>query len=141
MHRDHEPAVRTLVYILNDSMISGARYHRVATYSVINPASFPAAFVDRVLRAKPKSQTLRSQLAFRRRLAGFRSRCTMSAECIVLRARRVWYTKYYTTSQYEGSNYCSASAETHLAMVIGELLRPDNSVKIRLHQLLDNWRV
>ncbi len=90
-------ARRTLVYILNDSMISGARYHRVATYSVMRPASFPLGFVERVLRARPKSQTLRSQLAFRRRLAGFRSRCTRSALCIVLSARRTWYTKYCTS--------------------------------------------
>ena len=83
-------AVRTLVYILNDSMISGARYHRVATYSVMRPTSFPPGFVERVLRASPKSQTLRSQFALSRRFAGLRSRWTMSAECIVFRARRVW---------------------------------------------------
>lgn len=69
----------TLVYILKDSMISGARYHRVATYSVMTPTSFPAGTLVWMLRAKPKSQTLRSQLALRRRLAGLRSRWTMSA--------------------------------------------------------------
>lgn len=84
------------MYILNDSMISGARYHRVATYSVMKPASLPSGFVERVLRASPKSATLRSQLAFRSRFAGFRSRWTMSALCIVLSARSVWYTKYCT---------------------------------------------
>lgn len=80
---------RTFVYILKESMISGARYHRVATYSVMSPASLPPGLVERVLRARPKSQTLRSQLAFRRRFAGLRSRWTMSALCIVLSARRV----------------------------------------------------
>ena len=84
----------TLVYILKDNMISGARYHRVATYSVIKPASLPPGFVERVLRARPKSHTFKSQLAFRSRFAGFRSRWTMSAECIVFSARSVWYTKY-----------------------------------------------
>lgn len=78
----------TLVYILKDNMISGARYHRVATYSVMSPTSFPPGLAERVLRASPKSQTLRSQFAFSRRLAGFKSRCTISAECIVLSARR-----------------------------------------------------
>lgn len=65
---------RTLVYILKESMISGARYQRVATYSVMTPASLPAALVERVLRASPKSHTLRSQFAFRSKFAGFRSR-------------------------------------------------------------------
>ena len=83
------PKTHTLVYILNDSMISGARYHRVATYSVMKPASLPSGFVERVLRASPKSATLRSQFAFSSRLAGFRSRWTMSALCIVLSARSV----------------------------------------------------
>jgi hypothetical protein len=78
------------VYILNDSMISGARYHRVATYSVIKPASLPPVGLVLTLLARPKSQTFRSQLALRRRLAGLRSRWTMSALWIDLRARRVW---------------------------------------------------
>lgn len=81
---------RTLVYCLNVSIISGARYHRVATYSVMNPVSVPdgsAVFTD---RANPKSQTLRSQLAFNRRFDGLRSRCMTSAECSALSARNVW---------------------------------------------------
>ena len=93
------PGARTFVYILNDSIISGARYHLVATYSVIIPTSFPpsepAAFT---LLARPKSHTFRSQLAFTRRLAGFRSLCTMPALWMDLRARTVWYTKYYRTT-------------------------------------------
>src|SRR5271156_5363398 len=76
-----------LVYSLNVSMISGARYHRVATYSVMKPelSSWEAAE-----RARPKSQTFKSQLAFKRRLDGLRSRWRTSAECVALRAGRVW---------------------------------------------------
>src|SRR5580658_3023925 len=84
-------STRTLVYILNDSMISGARYHLVATYSVIIPALPPLCAPDAfTILARPKSHTFRSQLAFTRRLAGFRSRWTMPALWMDLRARRVW---------------------------------------------------
>jgi hypothetical protein len=65
---------QTFVYILNDNMISGARYHLVATYSVISPASLPFGEAFFTLLASPKSQTLRSQLALSKRLAGLRSR-------------------------------------------------------------------
>lgn len=68
-------------------MISGARYHRVATYSVMNPE---LSSVELALRASPKSQTLRSQFALRRRLEGFKSRWRTLAECIAFKARRVW---------------------------------------------------
>lgn len=131
----------TFVYILNDSMISGARYQRVATYSVMMPTSLPAGTLVWMLLANPKSQTLRSQLALRRRLAGFKSRCTMSALWIDFKARRVWYTKYYRT---DGMMVRSAVVNgirfTNLAMVISEMLRSDYPVKIGLHQLLDDWR-
>ena len=43
------------------SIISGARYHRVATYSDMKPVSIPdgsAVFTD---RARPKPQTFKSQ--------------------------------------------------------------------------------
>ena len=49
--------MRTFVYCLNVNMISGARYHLVATYSVMKPVSVPlgsAVFTD---RASPKSHT------------------------------------------------------------------------------------
>jgi hypothetical protein len=82
--------VVTFVYILKESMISGARYHLVATYSVMMPTSLPPTTLVLTLRARPKSQTLRSQLALRRRLAGLRSRWTMSALWMDLSARRVW---------------------------------------------------
>ncbi len=47
-------------------MISGALYHRVATYSVINP-EFAAGSSENP-RASPKSQILSSQSALTRRL-------------------------------------------------------------------------
>ena len=77
------------MYCLNVSMISGARYHRVATYSVMNPVSVPDGSAVRTERARPKSQTLRSQLALSRRFEGLRSRWMTSAECSALSARRV----------------------------------------------------
>lgn len=64
-----------LEYCLKVSMISGARYQRVATYSVISPVSEPeVTSAVRTERASPKSHTLRSQLALSRRLDGFKSR-------------------------------------------------------------------
>lgn len=45
---------------------SGARYHLVTTYSVMKS-------VSEVVRASPKSQIFKSQLAFKRRLLGFKS--------------------------------------------------------------------
>ena len=81
---------RTLVYCLNVSMISGARYHRVATYSVMNPVSVPDGSAVRTERARPKSHTLRSQFAFSSRFDGLRSRWITSAECSALSARSVW---------------------------------------------------
>ena len=76
-----------LVYSLNVNMISGARYQRVATYSVMKPE---LSSWDAAERARPKSHTFRSQLALSRRLDGFKSRCSTLAECIALRARSVW---------------------------------------------------
>src|SRR5436189_653923 len=75
------------VYSLKVNMISGARYQRVATYSVMKPE---LSSVEAAERARPKSQTFRSQFALRRRLDGLRSRCSTFAECMALRARRVW---------------------------------------------------
>ena len=43
-----------LVYSFQDSMISGARYHRVATYSVMKPEWFSSGCAT---RASPKSHT------------------------------------------------------------------------------------
>jgi hypothetical protein len=59
------------------SMISGARYHRVATYSVICvPESSDLSSKPRL---RPKSQILSSQSALTRRLPGLRSRWTTPA--------------------------------------------------------------
>lgn len=60
-----------LVYSLKVSMISGARYHLVATYSVMNPELSSEEAAE---RARPKSQILRSQLELSKRLEGFKSR-------------------------------------------------------------------
>lgn len=80
----------TWVYMRNESMTSGARYHLVATYSVMKPCSFGWAVTDDL--ARPKSQTLRSQLAFKSRFDGFRSRwMTRSRE---QNPERVWGESY-----------------------------------------------
>mmetsp|Transcript_14334 Transcript_14334/g.32200 ORF Transcript_14334/g.32200 Transcript_14334/m.32200 type:complete len:200 (+) Transcript_14334:435-1034(+) len=77
-----------LPYMAHSSSSSGGRYQRVTTYSVSmsTPASKP--------RARPKSHSARSQLAFTSRLEGFRSRCSTLAECTYFRPRRIWNRKY-----------------------------------------------
>ena len=67
-----------------ESMISGARYHRVTTYSVSLASLSPAQ------RDRPRSPTRRSQLLCRKRLEGLRSRCSTFAECRYLRPRSTW---------------------------------------------------
>lgn len=62
------------------SIISGARYHRVATYSVKCEAFSSGVSSKPLLR--PKSQILSSQSAFTRRFPGLRSRCMTPAEWI-----------------------------------------------------------
>lgn len=64
---------------LNASMISGARYHLVATYSVKWVAvSFG---LDSKPLLSPKSQIFSSQSALTSKLPGFRSRWMTEAEC------------------------------------------------------------
>ena len=70
-------------YSSHDSRSSGARYQRVTTYSVMN-------FVSSWDRESPKSQILRSHVAFRSRLLGLRSRWRMLAEWMYLSPRRIW---------------------------------------------------
>lgn len=77
---------------------SGARYHRVTTYSVIKS-------VSDVVLARPKSAILRSQLAFNSKLLGFRSRCKTFAECTYLSPRSNWYRKYWGKKK-ELKSYC-----------------------------------
>lgn len=46
-------------------------------------------------RASPKSQMHRSQLAFTRRLDGFKSRCRTLAEWMYFSPRKSWKRKYW----------------------------------------------
>lgn len=78
------------VYSDEFSNSSGARYHLVTTYSVMKS-------VSEVVRARPKSQIFKSQLAFKRRLLGFKSLWRTLAECMYLSPRRIWYRKYCNT--------------------------------------------
>lgn len=75
------------VYSEQLSSNSGARYHRVTTYSVMKS-------VSEVVLASPKSQILRSQFALSSRLLGFKSRCKTLAECMYFSPRSNWYRKY-----------------------------------------------
>ena len=88
-----------LVYSAHDSRSSGARYHRVTTYSVMNvdtesPGSASAASTSRralaapSTRASPKSQIFKSQLAFKSRLLGFKSRCNTFALWMYFKPRK-----------------------------------------------------
>lgn len=66
-------------YSLQLSSSSGALYHLVTTYSVMSSSSGGA-------RARPKSHTFKSQLAFRRRFDGFKSLCSTPAEWMYFNA-------------------------------------------------------
>jgi len=57
-----------VVYSGQESMISGARYHLVTTYSVRSLAS--CSPTGQTPRERPKSQIFRSQLELRRMLEG-----------------------------------------------------------------------
>mmetsp|Transcript_36652 Transcript_36652/g.90504 ORF Transcript_36652/g.90504 Transcript_36652/m.90504 type:complete len:280 (-) Transcript_36652:472-1311(-) len=84
------------VYLVKkDPHSSGARYHRVTTYSVMYSCSL-------LVRARPKSQILRSQLALSSRLEGFRSRCSTLALWMYFRPLSSWYTKYWQWSSDRG---------------------------------------
>jgi hypothetical protein len=76
-------------YSFQLSMISGARYQRVATYSVIKPWCDSSGLAP---RASPKSQILRSQLPFRSKLLGFcRGRENRKTKTTIKNAfRAVW---------------------------------------------------
>ena len=66
----------------------------------------------------------------------------MSAECIVLSALSVWYTKYYDwIGDASDREYATASKMgTHLAVVICQLLRANNAMQICLHELLNDYK-
>mmetsp|Transcript_13702 Transcript_13702/g.45286 ORF Transcript_13702/g.45286 Transcript_13702/m.45286 type:complete len:245 (-) Transcript_13702:234-968(-) len=106
-----------LVYSAHDSNNSGARYHRVTTYSVMKLLTFVVgcwpslmscasptddAFFPEFTRANPKSQIFKSQFAFRRRLLGFKSRCSTFALWMYFNPRNSWYTKYWQWSSERG---------------------------------------
>jgi hypothetical protein len=62
-----------VVYFYDPNKISGARYHRVATYSVkIGSSSLSFTAIE---RASPKSQTFTLHSEFNNILDGLRSRC------------------------------------------------------------------
>ena len=112
-----------LVYPFALSIISGARYHLVATYSVKSPTwfctgstilkilkmmvnAFLLSSVSNNLRRKHyelvneikylaivKSQIFKSQLALTNKFDGFRSRCNTFAEWMYLRPLSTWYNK------------------------------------------------
>ncbi|KAH3680379.1 hypothetical protein WICPIJ_008295 [Wickerhamomyces pijperi] len=69
MHPTDQTSI-AVVYSWNVSMISGARYHLVATYSVMKPKLFSVEAMD---LARPKSHTFKSQLEFKSKLEGFKS--------------------------------------------------------------------
>merc|ERR1719409_2293782 len=81
-----------LVYVSDDSTISGARYQRVTTYSV-RKSRQSEGFTP---RERPKSVILRSQFSLTSRLEGLRSRCSTLHEWRYLSPRSSWYRKYWT---------------------------------------------
>lgn len=75
------------VYLFDPNKIYGARYQRVATYSVIM-ASPDSRLHVATERARPKSASLATQSESRRMLEGFRSLWMRSPECMYLRPFR-----------------------------------------------------
>ena len=75
-----------LVYVSDESTISGARYHRVTTYSVRKSRQSEGL----TPRDSPKSVILRSQFSFTSRLDGLRSRWSTLHEWMYLRPRSTW---------------------------------------------------
>lgn len=87
----HTHVIQILTLItLELSIISGALYHLVATYSVRKPAWLCSGSAT---LAKPKSQILRSQVVFNNKLLGFKSLCNTFAECMYFKPRNIWYRK------------------------------------------------
>lgn len=81
-----------------------------------------------VLRARPKSHTLRSQLALSSRLEGLRSRwMTLST---VPNGK-------LTLGGVEGLQRTTRLVNKVLAMVVAKILGADDAVEVRLEQLLD----
>lgn len=78
-----------VVYWLALKRSYGARYHLVATYSV---KTFALTFLNKGL-AKPKSHIFKSQLELTNKFLGFKSLCTILAECMYFNPRKSWYKK------------------------------------------------
>merc|ERR1719446_1864304 len=74
------------VYVSDESTISGARYHRVTTYSVRKSRQSDGL----TPRERPKSVILRSQFSLTSRLDGLRSRWRTLHEWMYLSPRRSW---------------------------------------------------
>ena len=91
------------LYVSHESSSSGARYQRVTTYSVMNALDSLQA------RARPKSQILRSQVAFSSRLLGLRSRCSTLAVWTYLSPRRISGGKGVGYGQFLGDGRQSGS--------------------------------
>jgi hypothetical protein len=92
-------------------MISGALYHRVATYSVMYPA-FSSGSMEKPL-ASPKSQILSSQSALTSRLPGLRSRCSTFAEWMYFRPHSIWYMKDWKWASVKGWPERIMAARSH----------------------------
>ena len=99
-------------------MISGARYHRVATYPVISAS---------VGRARPKSSIFRSQSSFTARLEGLRSlpRRTFSLE--ERRARAVPVNYSSGVNVLEAPHYL---VDDELHLVVSQLLDLDDVIQV-----------
>jgi len=135
------------VYCLKVSMISGARYQRVATYctdqrrargrrrtSVMKPVSQPGSAVC-VERARPKSQTLRSQLALSSRFEGWRSAAKDDEAHLEIAVNDVG--RMHRLERSQGLIDAAQSARRRarraqvLAVVVREVLRADDAVHLR----------
>jgi hypothetical protein len=128
--------MQTLVYCLKVNIISGARYHRVATYSVIKPVSVPEGSAVFTLRARPKSQTLRS-------LAVGQYRSTDSIEenrylpiGIKEKVGRLQVTvdDIGRVECFEGTKGLVCKV---LCVVVGKVLCADHSVHVGFHEFLN----
>ena len=97
-----------VVYLLLPRRISGARYQRVAIYSVSTIADMSSSLVGAGLieRARPKSATFMRQSELRSRFDGFMSRCSRLAECMNLSALSVCHMMYclWTSCRMFASN-------------------------------------
>ena len=76
------------VYVEDPRRISGALYHRVATYSVIT-GLLSQSELYATERANPKSHSLAWHSEFSKTFDGFKSLCKSYPECIYLSAFKI----------------------------------------------------